>query len=46
MLFDAVHLFLWIDGQKHLLDRPFSDGQYQPGIVTVRHTARSATGAG
>lgn len=23
MLFDAVHLFLWIDGQKHLQDRPF-----------------------
>ena len=23
MLFDAVHLFLWIDGQKHLPDRLF-----------------------
>ncbi len=23
MLFDAVHLFLWIDGRKHPLDRPF-----------------------
>ena len=23
MLFDAVHLVLWIDGRKHPLERPF-----------------------